>query len=96
MEVLFEIFTDYSLLEQKNANINKLLGYPNFVTDTYEYRKSRKKYNANVWAAIVGEELVNACKNMTPAERSNYYDEENLKDFEYLIDNGWFPQPFNL
>ena len=88
--VQYEIFTVESDGTTKNAAIDTLFGYPNAETKTDRYRVLIKKYNANLWAGIVNTNLTDACSQMSPADRAQYYNDSDLKNDQYLIDNGWF------
>ena len=89
----YEIFTTESDLNNKSTAIDVLLGYPNVTTETERYRIGFKHHTENLWVGVVDKMLVNACSSMTPTDRLIYYDDSDLKDSQYLIDNGWFP-PF--
>ena len=91
----FEIFSTQSALTTKNTAINTLLGYPNEETDTERYRDNGKWEHptSGLWAGIVGDALVGACSKMTHEERLPYYDDSDLKSYEWMKDNGWFPDP---
>lgn len=89
----FEIFTVEQDGLTKNSSINTLLGYPDEETKTERYRELIKKYNQSEWAGVVDDDLVNACASMTPSERAVYYDDSDLKTYQWLIDNNWFEQP---
>lgn len=87
--VQYEIFTVEADGIAKNSAIDTLFGYPNPATKTDRYRILIKKYDANLWAGIVNTKLTDACSSMTPAERAVYYDDSDLKNDQYLINNGW-------
>lgn len=89
----YEIFNNNTELEIKNHAIDQLLGYPDIETETYRYRPYDKiqKYEGTQWAGIVDNNLINACAEMTPEERLQYYDDSDLKSPQWLKDNNWFP-----
>ena len=87
----YEIFTVEADGITKNDSIDSLFGYPNVGTKTDRYRILIKKYDEDLWAGIVNTNLTDACSEMTPAERAVYYDDSDLKNDQYLIDNNWFP-----
>jgi len=89
----YEIFTTEGALNTKSTAIDILLGYPNAATKTDRYRDVLKHDILSSWAGVVDQNLVDACASMTPTDRLQYYDDTDLKDRQYLIDNGWFP-PF--
>ena len=91
MTALFQIFITESELDTKTANINVLLGYPDPETHTTTYREGFQKYEGTEWAGTVKDDLVEACSGMTPAERLEYYDDSDLKTYQWLSDNDWFP-----
>lgn len=97
MTVLYEIFAIKSEGETKNDAIDNLLGYPKPKYLTYDYRKDDegyfKHYTEELWAGIVEDELTDACDGMTHEQKLPYYNDSDLKDGQYLIDNGWYP-PF--
>ena len=88
---LFEIFEDQKDLKVKNALINALFGYPNG-KGTLMYREDdrRKKFEGTQYAGIVDSSLIEACKDMTPEMRLNYYDDSDLKTPEWLTENNWY------
>ena len=93
--VQYEIFTIEINGIAKNDAIDSLFEYPNPATETDRYRGTSddpliKKYDANLWAGIVNTHLTDACASMTPAERAIYYNDSDLKNDQYLIDNGWY------
>ncbi len=88
---LFEIFNSLEAIETKDANIDTLYGYPNPETKTITYRDDIKHPTEELWAGVVDDGLVERCSGMTPEERANYYDPSDLKTYQYLEDNGWFP-----
>lgn len=89
--VMFEIFETKSAGDTKTESINTLLGYPSEGAQTY--RELMKKYEADEWAGVVTSELTSACEKMTYEEKLPYYDENNLKSFQWLKDNEWFVPP---
>ena len=87
----YEIFLTESAMDTKTASINTLLNYPDPLCKTETYRKGLLKYQGSDWAAAVDDKLVAACASMTPAERAVYYDDSDLKAYQWLVDNNWFP-----
>lgn len=88
MNPLYQIFPDALTADIPNTAIDELLGFPN----------GAQRYRENIIhpvdfrsADAVTDYLINACVNMDPLERYQYYDSANLFDFQYLIDEGWFP-----
>lgn len=88
--LMYEIFETEKEGDTKTDNINTLLGYPRTKTDTDTYRVLLKKYEADEWAGVVTNELVNACEGMSYDKKLQYYDEKNLKSIQWLIDDKWF------
>ena len=89
--VEYEIFTTIEAANAKNTAIDTVLyNYPNTQKATTAYRDLIKKYDENLWAGMVGDDLKNACSTMPPAEKIDYFDEPNLVPFQELIDGGWF------
>lgn len=91
----YQIFTTENEADEKEAAIRSLLGIPNISTKTTKYVKKIKHYNQDLWYRVVENVLVAACANMTPSERLAYYDSDNLKTAQYLIDKGWFPPDYD-
>ncbi len=94
--IQYEIFTLEADGLSKNENIDTLFGYPSAVRKTDRYRGTDdepliKKYDEDLWAAIVDTKLTDACSGMTPSERGNYYGDQDLKNETYLRDNNWYP-----
>lgn len=101
MSMMFEIYTDLSKEQLMETDIDVLFQYPkgsisgkgkslpNILTE--RYRRPFKHPTKDLWAAPVDDVLVDKCKDMTEAERDKYYLTVDLKDFQYLVDNGWFP-----
>ena len=87
--IQYEIFTDLAALDIKTTKINLLFDYPNLDTKTTTYRAPIKHKNQDLWAAAVCQKLTIACFGMTSEERALYYDDSDLKDYQFLIDNGW-------
>ncbi len=92
---LYEIFQSHEPLLAKNRKIDVILGYPDGAIKTYRYRADDqlKKYEGTDWAAIVGEDLIAACNDMSEEERLIYFNPVDLRTKEYLEEHGWFP-PF--
>jgi len=87
---LYQIFNNETNAIQKNTIIDALLKYPNLTKKTLTYRYIYKRINQDEWCGIVGDELINSCKNMTKTERLNYYDENNLVDISFEeIEDAW-------
>ena len=88
----FQIFNTQNDLESCNIAIDLLLGYPDESVKTYRYRPYDKLEHSvsHLWAGAVTDELVDACIEMSSEERLIYYDENNLKTFEWMKENGWF------
>lgn len=90
MTVYFEIFDNLESINTHDSSINNLFGYPNAETKTVTYRKPYKHPVEDLWRGTIKDDLVEACGNMTPEERANYYDPSELVTYQYLLDNGWF------
>ena len=90
MSKLFEIFTTESALNTKSTAIDTLFGYPNAETKTTMYRCGIEKYEGTDWAGCVDDVLVAACSEMTAEQRAVYYDDSDLKSYQWLVDNDWF------
>lgn len=86
----YEIFTDLIVLNTKTAWIDLLYGYPNVETKTTTYRNAIKHKDEDLWAGAVDEKLINACSGMSAEDRLQYYDDSDLKDNQYFLDNNWF------
>ena len=86
----YEIFTVEADGDTKDTAINTLLGYPDPSIKTDRYRILIKHYTQNLWAGVVNDQLTNACSSMTPAQRAVYYNDSDLKTYQYLVDNSWF------
>ncbi len=86
----FEIFTTQSALDTKTSAINTLLNYPDVPSKTDTYREGFQKYQGTDWAGVVDDKLVTACASMTPSERAQYYDDSDLKTYQWLVDNNWY------
>lgn len=91
MNIHYEIFQNKAALLSKNNAINNLLGYPNLETKTENYRRDDRYEHptSGEWAGAVTDELISA---MTPQEKLSYYDDSDLKTWEWLIENGWFSE----
>ncbi len=90
MTKLFEIFSTEIEMKTKDSSINTLLGYPKNKDKMDVYRVGFQKYQGTDWAACVDDELINACSGMTPEQRAQYYDDSDLKSYQWLIDNNWY------
>lgn len=86
----FEIFLTQELMDTKTVAIDGLLKYPNVAVKTTAYRAGMKKYQGTDWAATIDHKLVEECEGMTPEERLVYYDDSDLKSYQWLVDNNWF------
>jgi len=86
---LLEIFVLEADGLAKNTSINTLLGYPNLETKTMRYRNLIKHKDQALWAGAINDELINACEGMGASEKANYYNDSDLKDYQYLLDNNW-------
>jgi hypothetical protein len=89
MTVLWQIFDTLAEIEEKNNNINVLFGYPNPETKTERYRESIKHPTLDLWRGCVEDNLIEKCASMTAEEKLNYYDSSDLKDQQWLEENGW-------
>lgn len=87
----YEIFGTEEAGNTKTSAIDTLLGYPNSPTKTDNYRGLIKKYNVSSWVGDVDQRLINACASMTPSDRLLHYQDSDLKDYQWMVDNGWFP-----
>ena len=88
----YDIFDSTAAIKLKDDAIDLLFGYPDEPKKTKRYRRDLKHPTKDLWAGIVGNDLISACINMMPEQRANYYDKANLKTEQYLKDNGWFPE----
>jgi hypothetical protein len=89
-EIRYEIFNGgYEVGLEKTARINALLGYPK--GKTLRYRNIFPDDLGVVWAGGVDKILVDACANMTPEERILYYDDSDLKTYQFMEDAGFDP-----
>ena len=88
---MYEIFMTIEAADAKNVAIDTALySYPNTQKAADAYRNLIKKYDENLWAGMVGDDLQGACSTMPPSEKIAYFDEPNLVPFQHLIDNNWF------
>ena len=90
MSKLFEIFVDQTSLDIKTSLIDGLLSYPDVPVKTDLYRVGMQKYEGTEWSGTVDQNLVDACAGMTPEQRAIYYDDSDLKSYQWLVDNDWF------
>jgi hypothetical protein len=89
MEIKYEIFgTEQEGIEKTNK-INTLLGYPKGLT--LRYRKVFSGEEITLYAGAIDQLLIDACLNMTPDERILYYNDTDLKTYQYMEDNGFDP-----
>ena len=86
----YEIFPSLADAEAKTENINRLLEYPNGA-ETYRENFPHPGPEDNRACGIVDQLLIDACTEMTPAERLNYYNSANLHTLSYIYEQGWFP-----
>ena len=89
MSNFYEIFTDLEDAEQKLAKINIMFGYPNGA-ETYRKHHLHPDENDNRVVGIVDERLIEVCAAMSEQERSEYYEQANLKTLQEISALGWF------
>ncbi len=75
----------------KIALIETLLGYPNATAKTTDYGILPKHPTLDKWYLPVIDALVDACAEKTSEERAQYYDPSELKTYEELDADGFFP-----
>lgn len=91
---LFQIFSNATEMDKTNKSINELLGYLNPEKNRYRPDSNMegitKHYEKDLWAAVVSDELTEACTKMAPAEKLKYYDDSDLKTYQWLVENNWY------
>jgi len=90
MQTYYEIFIMQEDMIEKNNAINTLLGYPKNGTENYRPNNRFEHPITHKFAGGINSELTNACSKMTSEEKATYYDDSDLKSWEWLIENGWF------
>ena len=93
MSVSYQIFVTAPLADVKNIAIDILLGYPNGA-DRYRLNYPHPSVQDVRVVCEIGPELVEACAGMSATERLNYYDVNALVDLDYVVAQGWFPDPY--